>query len=109
VQFADGAVAWDRERPGDDELRAVGISSGTTFFLLPKIRQFVFSEAALYIAIIHALSELARYHPEAWIKTIDNGGDEYFIIRQFLHIAEAKLPLLALNHLSRAEFLFPVR
>lgn len=109
VQFAGGTVTWERSRPGDEELRALTIFSNASRFLLPKLRGLVFSEPSLYIGVIHALSELARYHPEAWIKTIDKGGDEYFIIRQFMHLAESKLPLLALNQLSRAEFLFPVR
>jgi len=108
VRFGAGTVSWERTRPGDDELRAVAISSGVSRFLLPKLQGLVFSEPSLYIGAIHALSELARYHPEAWIKTIEKRGDEYFLIRQFLHIAESKLPLLVLNHLSRAEFLFPV-
>lgn len=99
-------VAWDRQRPDSDETRAVLISANRKYYFAPKLRGSYISEFALFTGIMHALSTLSRYYPDAWLEMLNSEGDEMFIIRQFLNIAEEKAPNLVLNHFSRETFAF---
>jgi hypothetical protein len=68
---------------------------------LPKIKGFAVSEYAIYLAVLFVISHLARYYPDYWVPMQRDRTDEFFLIQDFLDVAEDKIPNLALNHLSR--------
>ena len=102
-------IVWHRLRdpsdsrwlPDSAELRAVAIPFARRHYLLPKIKRVAVSEYAIYLAILYSLGHLARYYPDYWINMQRDRTEEFFLIEDFLDIAEDKVPNLILNHLSR--------
>jgi hypothetical protein len=104
-----GYIRW-RRAPEDrgfiSEMRALCVETGAQRFFFPKIKQRAVSEYAVYLGILYVVADLARYHPDYWMTMQRNRTGEYFIIREFLDVAEEKVPNLALNHLSRETYVF---
>jgi hypothetical protein len=98
-------IAWDRQRFDSDEARSVLVTANRREYFAPKISGCYISEFALFTGIMHALCTLSRYFPDTWLEMLDAEGDEMFLIRQFLNIAEEKAPNLVVNHLSRESFI----
>ncbi|HKU67217.1 MAG TPA: YaaC family protein [Candidatus Baltobacteraceae bacterium] len=110
--FVDNRITWDRAsvngsvRSPEDELLATTIVHDGRRFFLPTIKQTAISEYAIYLAVMYAISVAARYSPDYWIEMQRERTVEYFLVREFLELAEDKVPMLALNHLRRTTFIF---
>jgi hypothetical protein len=106
IRWRRSADKASRGRNNAAELRALCIEDGGQCFFLPKIKQLAISEYAAYLAILYGICDLARYHPDYWMELQHNRTPEYFLIREFLDVAEEKVPNLVLNHLSRRTWVF---
>jgi YaaC-like Protein len=103
-------MEWTTPRAAVTELDNVSIRARGSWWLLPKIHQMLIPEYSLFLAALYTLSVFARYIPDYWLKIRDDHTDEWALIRDFVSIAEEKIPWLAVNHFSRAthEFVSPV-
>ncbi len=97
----DRAIKWSPRRAVVEEIGNISISALGTSWFLPKLRGFVVPEYSIYVAILHVFSVFARYVPEYWLKIRENLTDEWILIRDFIDIAEEKVPRLALDHFTR--------
>lgn len=100
-------ISWTRApskhgfRSVEDELRAVTIEHDGARFFLPKIKQRIVSEYGAYLAVLFVICSAARYQPDYWIQMQESRSPEFFFLHEFLDLAEDKMPVLALNHLTR--------
>ncbi len=102
----NSALFSDEPRSAAEELLATSIEHDGRRFFLPTIKRRVVSEYAMYLGIMFVIGHLARYYPDYWIDMQRERSPEFFLIREFLDLAEDKIPRLALNHLQRRTFAF---
>jgi hypothetical protein len=102
-------ISWHGTRERFVEAAQLCIETPHGLFLLPTIRGRVISEFSIYLMCLYALSVLARYHPQLWLRTVDDDTDEHFVIRSFMLTAKTKIPSLVLNHLTRQTWVFSTR
>lgn len=109
----DNGFFWDRncknDKPSRDsasELRAISLLHGGQRFFWPKIKKKVMSEYAAYLSVLFVIGHAARYFPDYWVAMQEEKTREYFLIREFLDIAQEKIPGIALNHLSQKNYIF---
>jgi hypothetical protein len=101
-----GVFSWFGTRERFNEGMQICIDTPHGWFLLPTVRGKIISEFAVYLGCLYALSVFARYHPELWLRTVEDETDEHFVVRSFMLVAKVKIPELVLNHLTKRTWSF---
>lgn len=65
-----------------------------------------FGEFVTYFASLFILSDAVRYHPEQWLRLLNDHPGEAILIDRFLDVATRKVPHLALNELRNELLVF---
>lgn len=101
------ALTWEAARSAvDSELSALLVPANGTRYFAARVKKFVLPEFSLFYCLVFALSTLCRYYPDEWLQIQERQTDEHVLMRELLHNAEHRIPLLALNHLTHKEFDF---
>lgn len=98
---------WTTRGFDEQDLRTLCIATSDALYLervMPSGHYL--PELAAHLIVLHALSDLVRYHPNEWIRMVDDHTDEYSIIREFITVSERKYPNLILNELTRTTYVF---
>ena len=103
---ADGQLYWSTKRSPPTEIDNLTISARGARWFLPKMHGKLIPEYCIYLAALHTLSVFARYLPTYWLKIQEELCDEWVLIRDFIAVAEEKVPRLAINHFAKASHRF---
>jgi hypothetical protein len=109
LQMQSEDLRWTTKRTPLTEFENLAISARGSRWILSKLHAKTLPEYAIYLAGLYVLSVFARYIPDYWLKIQDEHGDEWTLIRDFVALAEEKVPQLALNHFARAIHRFELR
>jgi hypothetical protein len=88
-------------RSWDEEIDQVLVSAHGAKYFLPRIHGKALAEYTICLIILFALSRLARYNPNIWIRMRDSQTNEMFVLRSFVLYAQRAIPTLVLNHLTK--------
>ncbi len=78
-----GVFSWHGTRERFAEAYQLCIGTPHGLFFLPTIRGWVFSEFAICLGALYTLSVLARYHPNLWLRTVED--DRRALCHTLLH------------------------
>lgn len=93
-------IIWRAESSSQDEMSCLFMHTADGFYAETRLNGFYVPELAVYVLLLHALSDFSRYHPREWLDVHANHNADHTLIREFYSIAERKLPALTLNELA---------
>lgn len=76
-------------------------------YAIARFNNFSLTDIDIHFLFMFMLSNLVRYRQDKWAKLlnrVDNG--EYYLVEQFISVAETKFPLLILQELDNVNYRF---